>query len=237
MYGWRGKIGIIIPSANTTMEPELNQMAPKGVSIHCSRMFAMGCSTEDLKRQDEDVERCARLLGSADMDVVIYGCTSGSFVNGLEWEKKLQEEIAREANCKSITTTWAVLSALEVYGKKKLALVNPYNDEVSEIEHRFFTEQGFSITGGQHLGFDQGADIRSQTPEQVYQLAKKAVSENAEILFISCTNFRTIEILEMLERDLGIPVVSSNQASLWAALRAIGVKTEIEGYGSLFHYL
>ena len=234
MYGWRGKIGIIIPSANTTMEPELNKMAPNGVTIHCSRMFAMGCGTEDLKRQDEDVESCARLLGSADMDVIIYGCTSGSFVNGLGWERQLQECIAREAQCKSITTTGAVLKALSVFGKKYLTLVNPYNDEVSGIEHNFFASQGYYITGGAHRGFDQGVDIRSQVPEQTYRLAKKAVTKETEILFISCTNFRTIEVLEELEKDLGIPVISSNQASLWEALNVIGVREKITGYGSLF---
>ncbi len=236
MYGWRGKIGIIIPSANTTMEPELWKMAPEGVSIHCSRMFAMGCSTEDLKRQDEDVERCAGLLGSADMDVVIYGCTSGSFVNGPEWERALQKQIAEEAHCKSITTTGAVLDALRIFGKKNLTVVNPYNDEVSAIEHEFFARQGFCMTGGAHLGYDQGADIRSQTPERAFRLAKGAVRENTEILFISCTNFRTIEVLEDLEKDLGIPVISSNQASLWAALKSMDVKAEIKGYGALFAY-
>lgn len=236
MYGWRGKIGIIIPSANTTMEPELWKMAPEGISIHCSRMYAMGCSTEDLRRQDEDVERCAHLLGTADMDVVIYGCTSGSFVNGLEWETALTKQISDMAHCKSITTTGAVLSALSVYGKKNLTVVNPYNDEVSAIEYRFFANQGFTMIGGAHLGFDQGVDIRSQTPERAYRLAKGAVTKDTEILFISCTNFRSIEVLEDLEQDLGIPVISSNQASLWAALKTMNVKSEIKGYGSLFAY-
>lgn len=234
MYGWRGKIGIIIPSVNITMESELWKMAPEGVSIHCSRMYALGCSREDLKRQDEDVEQCAGLLGSAFLDVIIYGCTSGSFVNGLKWERALTSQIEKTAGCRSITTTGAVLAALEAFGKKRITIINPYNDDVSRTEHDFFESQGFELVSGAHMGFDQGVDIRRQAPETVYRLAKETVTGDTELLFISCTNLPSIGVIEALEQDLKIPVVTSNQASLWAALRTIGVKSEVMGYGALF---
>lgn len=234
MYGWRGKIGIIIPSTNTTMEPEMWKMAPEGVSVHCDRMYAIGCSRADLAKQDEDVAKCARLLGTADMDVIIYGCTSGSFVSGLAWERNLQDEIETISGCRSLTTTRAVLQALECFGCKRITIVSPYNDDIAAAETAFFGDQGYEIVSSDHLGFDLGADIRSQVPQKAYELAKGAVTAATEMLFISCTNFRSLEVVQPLEQDLGIPVITSNQASMWAALTMLGINTTAIPYGSLF---
>lgn len=233
MYGWRSKIGIIIPSVNSTMEPEMWRMAPEGVSIHTSRMLAVGCSIDELKAQDAYVEICAQELGTAFLDVIVFGCTSGSFLGGPEWEKDIRRRISQISNCKAITTTGAVLDALNAFGKKKLTIASPYVDEVSNLEAQFFRSQGYDVISEKNLGFDKGIDILSQKPGDTYRLARAAVVPETEILFISCTNLRSIENMEILEQDLGIPVISSNQCSMWAALRATHVNKKIDGWGSL----
>lgn len=235
MFGWRSKIGIIIPSVNITMEQEMWRMAIEGVSIHTSRMLAIGCSVDDLKAQDGYVEACAEELGTAPLDIIVFGCTSGSFLGGIDWEKNICKRIREISNCKAITTTGAVLGALKFFGKKKLTIVSPYVSEVSELESQFFTQQGYDIVSETNLGFDKGIDILSLQPETTYRIARNAVVPETEILFISCTNMRTIENLEILEKDLGIPVISSNQCSMWAALRATNVGQKIEGWGSLLN--
>lgn len=236
MYGWRSKIGIIIPSVNITMEQEMWRMAIKGVSIHTSRMLAIGCSVDNLKAQDAYLETCAEELGTAPLDIIVFGCTSGSFLGGLEWEKKICQRITEISNCKAITTTGAVLSALKFFGKKNLTIVSPYVSEVSTLESQFFSQHGYDIVSEKNFGFDKGIDILSMHPETTYRIARNAVVPETEILFISCTNLRTIENLEILERDLGIPVISSNQCSMWAALRATNVGQKIDGWGSLLNY-
>lgn len=233
MYGWRSKIGIIIPSVNSTMEPEMWRMAPEGVSVHTSRMLAVGCSIDDLKAQDAYVEICAQELGTAFLDVIVFGCTSGSFLGGPEWERDIRRRISQISNCQAITTTGAVLDALNAFGKKKLTIASPYVDEVSNLEAQFFRSQGYDVVSEKNLGFDRGIDILNQKPSDTYRLACAAVVPETEILFISCTNLRSIENLEILEQDLGIPVISSNQCSMWAALRATNVNKKIDGWGSL----
>lgn len=233
MYGWRSKIGIIIPSVNATMEPEMWRMAPEGVSVYASRMLAVGCSIDDLKAQDAFVETCAQELGTAYPDVIVFGCTSGSFLGGPEWESGIRRRITQISNCQAITTTGAVLNALNAFGKKKLTIASPYVDEVADLESRFFRSQGYDVVSEKNLGFDKGIDIFSQQPSNIYSLARAAVVPETEILFISCTNLRTIENLEVLEQDLGIPVISSNQCSMWVALRATHVNQKIDGWGSL----
>lgn len=236
MYGWRSKIGIIIPSANATMEPEMWRMAPEGVSIYASRMLAAGCSIEDLKAQDAFVEKSAQELETTRLDVIVFGCTSGSFLGGSVWERNICRRITQISNCQVITTTGAILDALKAFNRERLTIVSPYVDAVANLETQFFTEQGYHIVSEEHMGFDRGIDIFSQQPSDIYRLARSAVVPETEVLLISCTNLRTIEILETLEKDLGIPVISSNQCSMWAALRATDVNEKINGWGSLFHH-
>jgi maleate isomerase len=233
MYGWRSRIGIIVPSANASMEPEMWRMAPEGVSIYASRMLATGCSIEDLKAQDAFVETCAQELGTTYLNIIVFGCTSGSFFGGPDQDSEIRRRITKITNCPAITTTGAVLDALKVFGKKKLTIASPYVDEVANLETQFFSNEGYDVVSHKNMGFDRGIDIFSQQPGDTYRLARAAVVPETEILFISCTNLRTIESLEVLEQDLGIPVISSNQCSMWAALRATHVNQKIGGWGSL----
>lgn len=233
MYGWRGKIGIIIPSANATMEPECNRMAPEGVAVLFSRMLAIGCSMDDLKKQDAFVERCSEELATADPDLIVFGCTSGSFLEGPAWEKEIVRRIETTAHCPAITTTRAVLDALKAYGKRRISILCPYVDEVAKLESAYFGNSGYDVVSEKNLGYSLGKDIYSTQPEQVYRHARQVVAKDTELLFISCTNLHTLEVVPLLERDLGIPVVSSNLCSLWAALRALGIREKIDAFGSL----
>ncbi len=233
MYGWRGKIGIIIPSANATMEPECNRMAPDGVAVLFSRMLAIGCSMDDLKKQDAFVEQCSEELATAGPDLIIFGCTSGSFFEGAEWEREIVRRIEATSRCPAITTSGAVLGALAVTRKRRISILSPYVDAVARLESAYFANCGYDVVSERNLGYSLGKDIYSTTPEQVYRHAKETVTKDTELLFISCTNLRTIEIVPLLEKDLGIPVVSSNLCSLWAGLRALGIREKADAFGSL----
>lgn len=236
MYGWRGKIGIMIPSVNITMEPELWKMAPKGVGIYTSRMLAQGCSVEDLKKQDTYVESCAEELATAEPDIILFGCTSGSFLGGVQWENEIKQRITKISHCPSITTTGAVLEAMKVLHKKNITIVSPYTEEVAQLEAKFFTEKGYRIVSEKNMGFDTGKDIYSQSQETVYRFAKSAVTKETELLFISCTNFPSFAVSKQLEKDLNITVITSNQCSLWAALRKINIYDKSKDNGILFQY-
>lgn len=236
MYGWRAKIGLMIPSINTIMEPETWAMAPEGVSVHTSRLYLITTNAEKLGEMADQTERSAKELGSAECDVIVYGCTSGSFIHGMEWESNLQKKIAETAGCKAITTSGALLKALECFDVKKISIVSPYIQELVDLEDRFFTSMGYEVVSAEGLGYDSGLAMDKVTPEANYAYAKNAVRPDTELLIISCTDFRSIEIIKRLEIDLGIPVITSNQVSLWAALREVGIKDNLSGYGSLFSY-
>jgi maleate isomerase len=236
MYGWRGRVGLIVPSSNTTMEPEFWRMAPEGVSIHTTRLKLVEVTPEALKQMAFEAIRAAEELATAEVNVIVYGCTTGSLLEGIEWEEKIRREIEKKVNVKTITTAQAVIEALHTLGVKKVAVVTPYIEELNAREKKFLEDNGFAVIRIKGLGIVKNTDIGRLPPWVAYRLSKevaKEVSSSIDGIFISCTNFRTIEVIEVLETELQLPVISSNTASMWLALRTIGIRDKLN-YGRLF---
>ncbi len=233
MYGWRGRIGVIIPSSNTTMECELWKMAPDGVSVHAARMKLVEVTPEALREMASEALEAAVKLATAGVDVIIYGCTTGSLLEGPEWENRLTEQLERETGIKVVTTARAVVDALRALKARRIVVATPYIDELNARERKFLEEHGFEVLRIEGLGIKPNLEIGRQPPEIAYMLARRIFAPEADAVFISCTNFRSLEVIEVLEENLGRPVISSNTASMWAALRAIGVREPIKGAGTL----
>jgi len=233
MYGWRGRIGLIIPSSNTTMESEFWRMVPEGVSVHTTRLKLLRVTVNELKEMAKNALHAAQLLATANVDVIVYGCTSGALIGGIEWEENLRKSIEKHVKIPTITTAFAVVNALRELGVRKISVATPYIDEVNVLEKKFLESNGFKVIKIKGLGIADNIEIGKQPPWTTYRLVREVNSSEAEAIFISCTNFRTIEVISKLEEDLGKPVISSNTASLWASLKILGVKQRVEGYGKL----
>jgi len=228
MYGWRARIGLIIPSSNTTMEPEFWSMAPQGVSIHAARVplerVLERVTSKELLRMEEEAEHTARLLATAEVDIVVYGCTTGSLVAGPGHDERIAAKLSKAAGRPAIATATAVVEAAHALGVSRIALATPYIDEVNEKEIRFLESYGLEVVDVVSLGIERNTEIGRVPPERVYRLARSLDTDSADAVFISCTNLRTIEVIDALERDLGKPVYSSNTATLWLALRRLGIR-------------
>jgi len=233
MYGWRLRIGLIVPSSNTTMEPEFYEMVPEGVSIHTARMRLREVRIEALREMAEDAAEAAELLSTAGVNLLVYGCTTGSLLGGIEWERKLIDRVQRGGGVPSFSTAEAVIEALKKLEAEKIVVATPYLEELNALGKSFLEDHGFEVLGMKGLGLVSNLDIGKEPPSTAYRLAREVFRPEADAVFISCTNFRTIEVIEALEADLGKPVVTSNQASLWKALRVGGIREKIFGYGSL----
>ncbi len=234
MYGWRGRIGLIVPSSNTTMEMELHSALPEGVSLHTSRMPLRNVNEEELVKMSALAVESARLLRDANVDIILYGCTSGSFIGGKDFEKELEGKIEDAVNIPVVTTSTAVIEALKILDARDILVITPYTDEINLREKDFLEVNDFEVLDIRGLGIEENTKIGRLEPYEAYRLAKATFIDEADAIFISCTNFRTFEIIEMLEDDLGIPVVTSNQASLWLTLRELDIMEKIPGLGRLF---
>jgi maleate isomerase len=230
-YGQMLRIGLLVPSSNTTMEPDFYRMAPEGVSIHSARMMLDEVTPEGLVRMADYAERGAGLLSTADVNVIVYGCTTGSLVGGIKWEKDLVHRIQLKTGILSISTSGAVITALENLGASSIGVVTPYSDTLNMLEVKFLEAHGFEVTDIEGLGLLSNLLIGRTSAEVVLNLVDK-VSKQVDVVFISCTNLPVIHIIEKIEGELGKTIVTSNQASFWAALREFGL-SGFEGYGML----
>ncbi|MCL5025394.1 MAG: maleate cis-trans isomerase [Chloroflexi bacterium] len=233
MYGWRGRVGLLVPAANTVVEPECMEMAPVGVAVYASRMLNLRADVADNQAMLAHAERAATELGRMKPDVVAFACTSGSFVEGVAGEESLRHKIEKAAGCPAVTTAGAVAAALRDLAVTRISMATPYLDEVNEREVAFLEAQGFEVLKFKGLQIDDAFSIGKVEPSEVYRLARDVVDPRSDAIFISCTNFRTIEIIDALERDTGLPVVTSNQATFWASLEAMNCQEPVIGYGRI----
>lgn len=234
-YGYRAKIGLIVPSTNTVNEPEFNMMAPAGVSIHSARIMLLGKATEESYiKMGEETSRAAFELATAEVDVIAWGCTSGSVVLPRE---KLEKMIVDASGIPAASTISAVLAALEAVGAKKIALGTPYVNFVNEAEVKFLVDAGYEVVSwyGLELGETQEErrGIGRVPPESLYRLARYIDRKEVDTIFLSCTNLATVKMIAGIEEEIGKPVITSNQATFWRALRMAGVPDNIEGFGRL----
>jgi maleate isomerase len=237
VYGWRARLGVMIPSVNSVIEPEfahLSSLTP-GVSSYFSRMIMKGQSKfEQLESMVESIDECVESLLDVS-DVLLYGCTSGSFLKGPAWDNTITEHIKSVAIGKEvITTSNALVQALRELMVQTIVLATPYIEEVNEKQVSYFRKSGFTVASVLGLSITTRGGAGLCTPDEAYRLARKvAQGQSADAIVISCTNFRTLGAINLLENDLGIPVVTSNQALFWAGLRRTGISSPIYGYGSL----
>jgi maleate isomerase len=165
-----------------------------------------------------DVGAAASSLRAARPSSILYACTSGSFVGGLAGERALRECMQEAAQAPAVTTSGALLDALAAVGARTVAIGTPYDAEVTLRLERFLGVAGYQVAGCSYLGLQ--ADIARVDAATVRRLVTAADSPDADVVFVSCTNLRTFDLIAELERELGKPVLTANQVSLWAALRA-----------------
>lgn len=224
---------MIVPSSNTTMEPEFYRMLSQGFSVHTARLRLGEVTVEGLTRMEERVEEEAEKLADASVDVIGFGCTSGSLLRGKGHEELIEERIRRASGVPAVATAGAVVRALRALGVRRVAVATPYIDEINLLEERFLTQYGFEVVNMVGLGLKDNLRIGRLRRGDVERLVERLRLEEAEGIFISCTNLPTAELIGELERRHERPVISSNTATLWAMLRECGRRVEVRGYGTL----
>jgi len=233
LYGWRGKIGLITVACGDSQEADFHKMAPEGVSILTTRMPLDVSTVEAIGKMGDCAEEASSLLAQGKPNLIIFGSTAGSYIKGIGYDKEIINRIESHVGIPAITTSTAVIDALNALKVKKVAVATPHIDEVNQRERSFIEDSGFRITSIKGLNLREAYEIASVESDEMYRLVKEIFTEDADAIFISCTGLTVINIIETLEGELKRPVVTSNQATIWAALRRINVGDEIEGLGAL----
>lgn len=237
MYGARGRIGLITLATDTSVLPEIARAMPEGVAVYPApivlpRGEVNAAALVEMLEGDQ-LEQAASLLAWAEVQVILFACTTGSLVHGIGWDRELARRIEGASGIPATTTTTAVLEALRAVDATSLAVATPYIDELNAIERQFLEASGFRVSAIAGLGCATDFEIGRLGPDDARMLAARVDSTEADAIFISCTNFHCLPAVAEIERAAGKPVVTSNLAGAWAALRRIDVDDAIPGYGHL----
>jgi len=216
------------------------RMLPEGVSVHFTRMPYAGTGTEDAEKSMLDsLEACAKLLaGSTEtVGVNVVGLAQGSATafGGVGFDKTLNERMSKAAGVPAISMSTAVLNALKRLGVRRVSTASPFHQKrMIEKFNEFLQGNGFEVKAWRNLDLNPHQVVSSQPPETAFRLMKSVDTPESEAIVLNNPNVRTMEIIEPLEKDLGKPVVTGNQALMWACLRAIGIRDQLPGLGKLF---
>jgi len=235
MYGWRARIGRLAPSAATTAENEWAKASPDGVITVCARYLIERVTPKDLELMMEQVDRASREVASARVDVIAQCGTPGVFIRGFGYDQEVIDRIEKLTGIRATTMATSVVESLRRLGVRRIVVGTAYTDDLNAMLKTFLEASGFDVRAVVGLGLVRNLDIGDQPPEVAYGLGKRVFAQapDAEALFISCGGLRTFEVIEPLEEDLGVPVISSSLATFWNSLRIAGVKTPIRGFGRL----
>jgi maleate isomerase len=238
----RKRIGVMVPSTNTTCEADFQMAVPRGITIHGQRLWMTneGTGDEAYVRMNAEIESGARYLATAHVDVIVYGCTTGSFYKGPGWDTQMLELIRREAGVPAVATSPSVVEALRFFGARRISVATPYPEWNNRRLRAYLEKQGFevlNVDGEPRAAAAGNQGINDQDPEAVVDFASRVCRPEADALLCSCTAWRSVEAAAAIEARTGKPVVSSNQSTIWTALRALGVTRPITGFGRLLESL
>jgi maleate isomerase/arylmalonate decarboxylase len=239
VYSQRAKLGVIVPPTNTVNEAEWARLMPAGVTFHTARM-KLHADTESPSGRaalHRDLDLAIGSLVPARIDVIAYACTAGSMSLPIDALARRMSETSGRA---SVTTAAAIVQALRALAAQRIVVATPYHDALNAHEVGFLSSCGFEVLAIDGLGIGASGPqdyIRiAETPLEVIRAqARQVMRPRAEALLMSCTDYPALGLVEELERDFGIPVITSNTATLWAALRAAGIPDAIPGGGQLLH--
>ena len=215
------RIGLIIPSSNRMSEPQLRHFAPPTLGLHVTRLQMTGKWNRPLSALGPDLDRAASALADARVDLIVFHCTGTSMEEGPEADRRALDRISFGTGIPALSTAGAVVEASRALGLRKPVLVSPYVQATNDREKEYLAAVGIAVVKDVALGLKGGDEYITVPPERWIEIARAAMRPEADGLFLSCTNTTQIEVIAALERALGVPVVNSNQAVLWAVMRRL----------------
>lgn len=236
-----GRLGIIIPSSNTNLEPDCAILLPSGVTAHFTRLGgydveAIPGSAAMRALAMASVDGPLDLLTAARVNVIGYGCASATLSCGWTFDRRLCADMEAKAEIPAVTVAGAMVEALSALNASRIGFTSPYVGELNRKATAFFVEAGIQVVNRADVGTALSSVEQGRlTPRDAFELGCAADHPDADAIVIGCTDFRAVEAIGVLERELGKPVVTSNQALVFGCLARIGIDTSsVESGGRLF---
>jgi len=217
------RIGLLVPSSNTVMEVDFYTNLPSWATVHTGRMYMEEATVAGESRMlDEFALPAARHLATARPHVVVFGCTSAGALRGNAFDERLRSEIAEITKAPIVSVIRSVRQAISAAGARKVAVITPYVEVLNARIRDSLERDGLEVVSIQGMAISVNHDIASVSPEQVVEFALRSLEgTEADLVFLSCTNFRAMEALPRLRSILSVPILCSNEVALKAAIDAL----------------
>ena len=235
----RARFGTLVPFTNTNLEPDMGLLRPDGVSLHFARIG--GYDQDEIPDAEQmhglgaaDLAEPLKLLQGVRPNVILYGCTSATLTHGVAFDRALAARIKAESGAHTVTAAGALVHVLKFLDVTRIGFASPYVAAINDMAVAFLAEAGLHTVARSELSnvldnYGQGA----LSPQAVYELGISADHPDAKAVVLSCTDMRSVEITASLERDIGKPVITSNQAMMFQALQLAGINDALPGYGAV----
>lgn len=235
MYGWRGRIGSISATPTDIFPYEFYKIVPPGLTIMQTTLSIHIMNSQELAAGFEAIERVAFALAKEGADVIVIGAAPTLYDHGPGSDKAISLQISQATGIPTLSNQTAMMDGLRTFGCRKVLIASPFNDENNQKLRKYLEGSGFEVVGARGMGFVANAEINRVSAEEAYRFIKKVGKEfkEAEGIIVPCANWPSSLIAGQVEEDLGIPVVTSNLAKIWAALRVLEIKSPILGFGRL----
>ncbi len=228
--------GVLIPSTNTTVEIEYTRLLPPWLQCHVGRL-GKGGDTPFSPSRDEDVSYQSQLLGDAKVEVVALAQTSASLFDD-DYDLNTVRRMTQGAGVPSLTSAQAIGRSVRALGAKRIGIVTPYSAAaIARAKHYFESKYGLEVIAMEGFGATDAYAIGALGPDKAREAFTRIDRAEIEVLIVPGGNFPTMPWIADWERDFDKPVITTNQAALWAMLRVMNITKPIEGFGRLLEDL
>lgn len=234
----RRRIGLLVPSTNTTAEPDVHGAVPDGVTVHVQRMFLPDNvpKKDAMDRMNSDLEQGAMYLSTAKVEIICMTGTQNSFYKGQSGADWMEETMRKAAGVPGVASSPSVLQALRHFKAHKLTIATPYTVWGNERLGVYLRDNGFdplNIERDERIADGHPQHMNDVDPDFIRDYVLSVVRKDADAIFLPCAAWRVMEIAEDLERETGLPVVTTNQATIWRTLRKLSLSEAKPGFGRL----
>jgi maleate isomerase len=212
------KVGLIVPSSNTVMEPDFHRELGQDCAISTARIYLEQVTreAEESMIQDE-LPKALRLIKTTDPHVVVFGCTSAGSLGGLESDAGIAHRIEQLTGARALTVVGSVVEQLKAIGPRRVAVFTPYEEELTLSVAQCVVDAGYELAKAAGMGLRRNCDIGRVTASEIVEFVEAQIEGvDVDCIFLSCTNWQALAAIAPVTARFGLPVISSNQATIEA---------------------
>lgn len=241
VLGWRRLLGVVAPSTNTVVQPDMERMRPEGVTNHFSRIYVedpVALSNEDFIAGTTAIAKntmdAVRSVMTCRPDYLVLGMSAITFYGGVQGSVDFKRRVEQVAGVGASTGAESIAAALHAYGGiRRVSFVSPYYPVANAEVQRFLEESGFTVVRDVPLQCRCWTDIAKVTPDRLREVIEHLDGPDVDAIVQVGTNLSMVDLAAEQEALRGKPVIAINSATYWHALRACGIEDKVAGMGRL----